>query len=142
MNNDLEHLRLLSIFHYVVAGLAAFFSCFALLYMAFGIAMAAGAIHDNSPAAPPLFVGWFFIVISLFFMAMGLGFATCLFLAGRSLQSHTRYTYCLVIAGLSCLFTPFGTVLGIFTLIVLLRPSVQELFGQTVPLVPPTSQAG
>src|SRR5260370_41390118 len=35
MNQDAEHLRLLAIFHYVVAGLAALFSLFPLL------------VHDN-----------------------------------------------------------------------------------------------
>ena len=32
-------------------------------------------------------------------------------------------------AAISCAFMPFGTVLGVFTLIVLLRPGVKELFG-------------
>jgi hypothetical protein len=36
MNQDAEHLRLLSIFHYIVAGLAAFFSFFPLLYTTVG----------------------------------------------------------------------------------------------------------
>jgi hypothetical protein len=31
-------------------------------------------------------------------------------------------------AAISCIFMPFGTVLGVFTIIVLLRPSVKELF--------------
>jgi hypothetical protein len=31
-------------------------------------------------------------------------------------------------AALACTLMPFGTVLGSFTLIVLLRPSVKELF--------------
>jgi hypothetical protein len=31
-------------------------------------------------------------------------------------------------AGVMCIFMPFGTVLGVFTLIVLLRPSVKPLF--------------
>jgi len=34
----------------------------------------------------------------------------------------------MVIAGIECLFMPFGTVLGVFTLVVLVRPSVKELF--------------
>jgi hypothetical protein len=29
---------------------------------------------------------------------------------------------------LSCVFFPFGTVLGVFTIIVLARPSFRELF--------------
>lgn len=38
--------------------------------------------------------------------------------------------YCLVIAGLSCLFMPFGTVLVVFTLITLMKEPVKELFEQ------------
>jgi len=36
MNQDAEHLQLLAIFHYVVAGLAALFSFFPLLYTTIG----------------------------------------------------------------------------------------------------------
>jgi hypothetical protein len=36
MNQDAEHLRLLSIFHYIVGGLAALFSFFPLLYTTVG----------------------------------------------------------------------------------------------------------
>jgi len=36
--------------------------------------------------------------------------------------------FCLVMAGVECIFTPFGTVLGVLTIIVLVRPSVKELF--------------
>ncbi len=36
-------------------------------------------------------------------------------------------------AGVACMFMPFGTVLGVFTIIVLLRDSVKELFSVTEP---------
>jgi hypothetical protein len=32
-------------------------------------------------------------------------------------------------AGIECIFMPVGTVLGVFTIIVLMRDSVKELFG-------------
>jgi hypothetical protein len=35
-------------------------------------------------------------------------------------------------AGVECLFMPVGTVLGVFTIIVLVRDSVKELFGRPV----------
>jgi hypothetical protein len=56
--------------------------------------------------------------------------AFCVFLAGRNLAQQRRYTFCLVIAGLLCIFIPFGTVLGVFTIVVLVRPSVKALFEQ------------
>jgi hypothetical protein len=35
-------------------------------------------------------------------------------------------------AGIACVFMPFGTVLGVFTIIVLMRDSVRRLFGRPV----------
>lgn len=34
----------------------------------------------------------------------------------------------LIVSGLNCLQIPFGTVLGVFTLVVLLRDSVREAY--------------
>lgn len=65
-NDDLEHLRLLSIFHYIVGGLAG-------------------------------------LLLALF------------------------------------AFPPFGTVLGVFTIIVLQRPSVKQLFAATAPSQHPSA---
>ena len=54
---------------------------------------------------------------------------------GNRLKNHTNYTYCLVVDAIACTFVPFGTVLGVFTIIVLVRPSVKALFGiQSPPL--------
>ena len=44
MEDYREHIRLLSIFHYVVGGLMALFSCFALLHIGVGIAMLYGVL--------------------------------------------------------------------------------------------------
>ena len=41
----------------------------------------------------------------------------------------------MVVACLSCLQLPFGTALGVFTLIVLLRPGAKLLFGEAQPTV-------
>jgi len=37
-------------------------------------------------------------------------------------------TYCLVVAGVECILVPFGTVLGVLTLIVLSKESVKTIF--------------
>jgi hypothetical protein len=126
MNEDLQHLKLLSIFHYVVAGISALFACFPLIHFFIGLAMAAGWFPDTDPGARV--AGTFFMVIAAIFIALGFAYAVCLVIAGRSLAAQKNRTLCLVMAGLSCLFMPFGTALGIFTIIVLMRPSVQELF--------------
>lgn len=61
-------------------------------------------------------------------MLVGWAFAVCVILAGRFIVRRKHYIFCLVIASLNCLFMPFGTILGVFTIVVLIRPSVKALF--------------
>lgn len=129
MNRDLEHLRLLSIFHYVVAGLAFLFSLFPIIHLVLGLVMLTGRFDSNSVDAPPEALGWIFVGVALFVMMLGFGFAACLALAGRYLAIHRNHTFCMVMAALACMFMPFGTVLGVFTIVVLTRDSVREIFG-------------
>lgn len=131
MNSDADHLRLLSIFHYVVAGLAALFSFFPLIYAGMGGLFLWAAQHPemshNSQPPPPL-LGWVFIAVGLFGFCLGVILAICILLAGRALAQRKHYLFAFVIACVECLFMPFGTVLGIFSLIILSRESVKKLF--------------
>jgi hypothetical protein len=132
MKQDLEHLRLLAIFHYVVAGLSFLCACFPLIHLAVGIGIVSGAFGTpRFGEPPPEFIGWVFIFFSTTFIVMGWAFAICLAVAGRLLQRQRGYMFCFVMAALACALMPVGTVLGVFTLIVLVRPSVKELFGRT-----------
>jgi hypothetical protein len=131
MNQDSEHLRLLSIFHYVVAGLAALFSFFPLLYTTVGGIFIFAARHGTPKPGeelPPEFLGWIFIVLGSLLFLLGIAMAICILIAGRCLARRKRYSFALVIACIECLFIPFGTVLGVFTIVVLSRESVRELF--------------
>lgn len=137
MNQDLEHLRLLSIFHYIVAALAALFACFPVIHLAIGIMMV--FFPDTMGAAdelPPALFGWIFIVIGGGLILTGLTLAVFIAITGRFLGRCHRHLFCTVVAAIECLFIPFGTVLGVFTLVVLMRPSVRELFGETPPAAP------
>jgi len=133
MNHDENHVRLLSIFYYVTAGLAALFACIPFIHIALGIAMISGAFDSAEGGPPPEFLGWLFVFIGAFIIVMGLVFALMLFLTGRFMGQHRHYTFCLVMAGISCLFMPFGTVLGIFTIVVLSRPAVKAMFNHGAP---------
>ena len=132
MNQDLEHLRLLAIFHYVVAGMAALFACFPLIHLTIGLVFIFAPEkmqpqHPNDVEVMRL-VGSIFVAVASVVILMGWTLATCVFLAGRNLARRRRYTFCLVMAAIMCIFVPFGTVLGVITLIVLMRPSVKPLF--------------
>src|SRR5438128_6559299 len=54
--------------------------------------------------------------------------AVCILIAGRSLSRREGYSFALVIACIECLFIPFGTILGVFTIVVLSRESVKASF--------------
>jgi len=136
MSTDEDHLRLLSIFHFVFAALAGLFSLLPILHLLIGLGIIAGTFppgagHEGLPA----FMGWFFVILASFFILCGLSLAACLLVAGRYLIQHRGYLFCLIVAAFACLVPPFGTVLGVFTIIVLMRPSVKELFGQGVAAV-------
>ena len=124
MSDDEQYLKLLSIFHYVVGGLTGLFACIPLIHFSIGIAILVGGIDDV-----PAFVGLILVMIALAAMTMGWALAICIIIAGGRLARRQRYTYCLVVAAVSCIFMPFGTVLGVLTIIVLMRQSVKELFG-------------
>ena len=134
MNDDREHLRLLSMFHYVVAGFSGLFACLPLIHLAMGIGFLTGRLQGSQGSDDGArLVGGVLVGIASVFLLVGWTLVGLLILAGRSLARHRRYTLCLVMAAISCAFMPFGTVLGVFTLIVLLRPGVKELFGVGTP---------
>ena len=134
MDRDTEQLNLLAIFHYIVAGLAALFSFFPLLYTAVGVIFIFVARHGTAKPGeelPPEFLGWIFAVMGSVLFLIGIAMAICILIAGRSLALRNRYSFAFVIACIECLFVPFGTILGVFTIIVLSRESVKALFAAT-----------
>lgn len=132
-NRDLEHLRLLSIFHYVTAGICAFFSCFPFIHIALGLMFIITPETFDGPNPPPPFLGWLFVIAGSLFVLAGWTLTILLIVAGRSLKGRKRRLFCLIVAGISCLFMPVGTVLGVFTIIVLCRPTVRALFEASKP---------
>ena len=133
-NHDVDHLKLLAIFHYVVGGLGAIFACFPLIHVFLGIMMIANPsfMAGKDGSAPPAFVGILFAGMGIVFVLIGWAAAACTIISGRMLARRRHRMFSFVIAALLCMFMPFGTVLGIFTIIVLSRESVRRLYGETV----------
>jgi len=129
-NQDAEHLRLLSIFHYILGAFIAIGSCIWLIYIGIGaFALTSPSHFTNSDGqAMPAVFGWVFIVIGALILLAGWAVALMLILTGRFLSQRRHFLFCMITAGFSCLFAPFGTVLGILTILVLNRPSVKAMF--------------
>jgi hypothetical protein len=133
--SDAEHLKLLVVFHYVLAGFTALLSLFPIFHIAMGLAMLSGSgpfgslgTHPPHGGPDPRWFGWTFVALGSFIILVGETAAVLTLLAGKSIAQRRRHTFCLVVAGLQCMNAPLGTALGVFTFVVLLRPSVKAEF--------------
>jgi hypothetical protein len=130
VNQDVEHLKILSILFYVLSGLCLFPILFGAFYAVVGIFFSAAMSdmpHRAGEPPPAIFGGFFFLLgggLVLGFLTLGL----LVLKAGRNLAKKQGYTFCFVIAAIICLWVPFGTLLGVFTIIVLSRDSVKAIF--------------
>ena len=126
---DNEHLRLLSIFHYIKGGISALFACIPIIHVVIGLVLIlASERFGHSGNHPPAFLGWLFLILGTSIILLGWTFAVLLVIAGTCIARRKHYTFCFVLACVECLSVPFGTVLGVFTILVLARQSVKELF--------------
>jgi hypothetical protein len=127
---DADHLRLLAIFHFIVAGLAVVGLGFLALHYAFMHALLNNPeLWKNQKEGPPpeqffAIFKWFYLVFGVLLVIGGIGNL----LSGLFLRKKINRTFSLIVAGINCIHIPLGTVLGVFTFIVLLRDSVRELY--------------
>jgi hypothetical protein len=129
---DAEHLRLLSIFFYIVAGLQGLFACFPIIHFVMGGAMlvGGGVAGKGDETVPLMAMGGFFMVLAGALILLGWTLAGCVAFAGRSLAQRKRYVFCIVVAALEAVMCiPLGTILGVFAIMVLVRPQVKAAFG-------------
>ena len=132
MNQDEEHLKLLAIFHYIVGAMGALFACFPLLYVGMGVLFVASPhfmTEGQKGPPPPAAIGYILIAIGAFFALLGWSAAIATILSGRDIARRRKRLFSVVMGAILCMFMPFGTVLGVFTIIVLTKESVQRLYG-------------
>jgi hypothetical protein len=127
---DVEHLKLLSIFHFVGAGLALLGLLFIFAhFMLFQTLINDPQMWQNQKQAPPpkeffMIFRWFYVFFGLFLV----GSLVLNFLSGIFIRARKHRIFSLVIGGFNCIHFPLGTVLGVFTIIVMVRDSVRELY--------------
>jgi len=131
-SKDAEHLRVLAICHYVMAGLAvcglAFLALvYSIMRMVFMNPKFMEKPAGDMPFTPAEFMGffqWFYVLMAVWFVVG----AVLTFISGRFIHRRVNRTFSLVIAGLNCLHFPLGTALGVFTLIALTKDAVLQLY--------------
>lgn len=130
MNQDNQNLNLLSIFHYILGGLVILWLFFFLCYIGIGIAFLHGTFDGNS--APPPAFGWMFVIMGSIAVIFGGTIGTLMIISGLKIKARKSRTFCIVIAAIECLITPLGTILGVFTIVILTKESVIKLFEPNV----------
>ena len=132
-DRDAEHLRLLALFHFIKGGLDLLVVGMAIIQFTFMSAMFTRMKYSPGfkKDPPPEFFFDFFIGIILFFGLVHLVSAVLNVMVGFFLEKRRHRTLSLVVAGLNCLHMPIGTLLGVFTIIVLNRDSVRAKFAAT-----------
>ena len=127
-DSDENDLRLLATFHYVVAAFAALFGLFPFIHLTIGVLMLRGEFGEPGKQQPPVFVGYFLVGIAALMIVGAWTYSGFVIYAARCINARRRHMLCMIVAGVSCMFMPFGTVLGIFTFIVMQRPTVRARF--------------
>jgi hypothetical protein len=133
MPMDDKELKTLSILHYVLSGLTFLFLILNMIYMNFMLDLASRSNIDTSnepfpaPSNVDAFVQFFHYFLLVFFF-MGLVYGAFLLIAGMMLNARSSYNFCFFTAVIGFFYIPFGTILSVFTLIVLNRNSVKEQF--------------
>ncbi|MEM6331770.1 MAG: hypothetical protein AAF823_00305 [Planctomycetota bacterium] len=124
-----HHLDLLGIFSYIFAGFMALGGCVPIIHFGMGLAILLGAFTEETQGQPPPpILGGFVMAFAGCIMAFAWAVAILSALAGSALRSRRRYTLCFAAAVVQCMFIPLGTVLGVFSIIVLARPEAKALF--------------
>lgn len=144
---DREHLSALSIGHYILAGVALLGGIPTLVFGIAGaklidevgsdLSMAMGEITAQ-PGANPLGANpesmaddleTLIMTMIVGGLVLAIVSAVHLALVGLKIRQRQWWLFCYLTGWGECLMFPFGTILGIFTIIVLGRPSVKRLFG-------------
>ena len=130
---DHEHLRLLEVFHYISGGLTILFSSlfiFHLVFMSYFMmnpdlfpskAEVTGDFH------PEQFLS-FFLFIFGFLVILGIAFGIAQILSGRFMKKRKNRLFSVIVSIPNVLFIPYGTILAIFTLVVLDKKTIKQIY--------------
>ncbi|MFD2255230.1 hypothetical protein ACFSSA_00950 [Luteolibacter algae] len=85
----------------------------------------------NGQSAEPDIPKFVLPIMYLLYFTLGLAGAALAvgnFLSGRYLKRREKRRFCTVVAAVNCLHFPLGTALGVFTLVTLTGPEMDELY--------------
>jgi len=84
--------------------------------------------HGEHQEMPKEF-GYMMIAMGSIMVLFGEFCSILMIVSGTFILKHKNRMFSLVVGGIECLSFPFGTVLGVFTLVNLSNDEVKELYG-------------
>jgi hypothetical protein len=131
-----ERLKILEIAYYIAGGLTIFGISFLLIHFTFFLflglnphlfAHTTGSNgHQGAPPPPGLFL--VFAAVIGFIILLGWTFGALQIYAGRCIKHRRNSLLILIVAGVECIFIPWGTFLGVCTFTIMQKPSVHAQF--------------
>jgi len=131
MEEDIRYLNLLAIFHMIVAGIVGLLSCLPLINLFIGVPMLKDvpyALSQNEFFSQTTLTPLIFILLPSGMTVIGWMFAVAIALNGYYLKNRKWLNYCMIVSGIETILMPFGTVLGVFTILLLTKPNIKNRF--------------
>ena len=130
---DEEHLRLLALFHYISGGITIAFSSLFIFHLVFMSYFAFNPdffpFPEQDVTGPdPVVIFRFVSVMIGVFVFMGVTYGVLQIISGRFISQHRHRIFSFIVAIPNVLLIPYGTILCVFTLMVLERKSVKNLY--------------
>lgn len=127
---DKEHLKVLGIFNLIFGIIGIFLSCFFLIYFFLGYAFYNGSDSSFQDTSERNMAAWIFMVIGGIPFVLGEVISLASIFSGVMLLRLKNRMFSCIVAFSQFIIIPFGTTLGAFSVAVLFRDSVQELYLQ------------
>ncbi len=126
--SDISHLEMLSVFYWILGGLGLFASFFIFIYgVIFGAIFYNDFMREIIGTVGPNIMDMIAVIyLSIFLMVFSLSILQII--QGFKLMNRRHRGFSIFVACFSLFAFPLGTILGIFTLIALSRPTVKELY--------------
>jgi hypothetical protein len=138
VDRDTEHLRILSIFQYAAAGVTGLVGLFPLIHVFMGamILLMPESMRGSGKEAFPREIGFVFMGLGGAFILGAWTIAAAHFFTARFLKQKRHFWFCVAASAVTCLACMFSSgIVGIASLVILLRPGVKDLFEPAQPSV-------
>jgi hypothetical protein len=144
MDRDTEDLRRLALAHYVVGVLTALMALPFVVGTWWGVrlmrhpeTLGEWSLLPSELDFPPELIAQMVVFFFASILLLVLVHAAVVAWVGWYIARARRYWVVYIFSLLDCTYVPFGTIIGIWALVVLHRPSVKVRFGLPVKKVPP-----